>query len=155
MQQFFNNHILKSEQAEYRKEGIFWVPIDIPDNSDCISLIAGKPSGLICLLDSACIMPKGNAETFVNNIFTVQGKHARLTTHNAPVPEKAKVQRKKASNTAAQQKRKQFPPNFMGFLLHHYGKQGGLGIGDWRLEIGRLAHVAPKLTLALLHPFSW
>jgi len=104
LQEFFNAHILKSEQAEYRKEGtgctnrnmhqqlfspdfplhqcccagIFWTPINIPDSTDCISLVSGKPSGVLCLLDSACIMPKGSAESFFNNLFTVHPNHPRL-----------------------------------------------------------------------------
>lgn len=32
LQQFFNNHVLLSEQAEYKKEAIVWDAIDIPDN---------------------------------------------------------------------------------------------------------------------------
>ena len=145
LQEFFNLYILKSEQAEYRKEGIFWTPIAIPDNSgsvlvktlssndsvffylankseserererereegerveegremakgfnmlsntvsstvcygwiDCISLVSSKPSGIMCLLDSACIMPKGSASTFQANLLTVHGQHPRLLVH--------------------------------------------------------------------------
>ena len=55
LQQHFNNAILLSEQKEYAKEAILWTPMDVPDNQDTIDLVAARGTGLIGLLDSACM----------------------------------------------------------------------------------------------------
>uniref|UniRef100_A0A8C0U436 Myosin IXA n=1 Tax=Cyanistes caeruleus TaxID=156563 RepID=A0A8C0U436_CYACU len=51
LQHYFNQHIFKLEQEEYRAEGISWHNIDYIDNSSCINLISKKPTGLLHLLD--------------------------------------------------------------------------------------------------------
>jgi myosin V len=78
LQNFFNNYVLASEQAEYLREGILWQPRSIQDNSDTVSLLEGKPSGILSLVDSVCIMPKGTPEILVQNIFSLHAKHSRL-----------------------------------------------------------------------------
>ena len=35
-------------------EGIQWHPVDYTDNYECLELIAGKPTGLLALLDEEC-----------------------------------------------------------------------------------------------------
>lgn len=54
LQHYFNQHVFKYEQEEYRKEGIRWTNIDFMDNTGCLQLIEGKPNGLLCLLDDQC-----------------------------------------------------------------------------------------------------
>lgn len=54
LQYYFNQHVFKYEQEEYRKEGIRWNNIDFMDNTGCLQLIEGKPSGLLCVLDDQC-----------------------------------------------------------------------------------------------------
>lgn len=54
LQYYFNQHVFKYEQEEYRKEGIRWNNIDFMDNTGCLQLIEGKPNGLLCLLDDQC-----------------------------------------------------------------------------------------------------
>uniref|UniRef100_A0A669P348 Myosin IXA n=1 Tax=Phasianus colchicus TaxID=9054 RepID=A0A669P348_PHACC len=44
LQHYFNQHIFKLEQEEYRAEGISWHNIDYIDNSGCINLISKKPT---------------------------------------------------------------------------------------------------------------
>jgi myosin heavy subunit len=39
LQQFFNEHIFKLEQAEYTAEGIDWTAISFNDNQECLDLI--------------------------------------------------------------------------------------------------------------------
>lgn len=39
LQQYFNEHIFKIEQEEYKKEDIYWSIIDFKDNQECIDLI--------------------------------------------------------------------------------------------------------------------
>uniref|UniRef100_A0A5F7ZMV5 Unconventional myosin-IXa n=1 Tax=Macaca mulatta TaxID=9544 RepID=A0A5F7ZMV5_MACMU len=51
LQHYFNQHIFKLEQEEYRTEGISWHNIDYIDNTCCINLISKKPTGLLHLLD--------------------------------------------------------------------------------------------------------
>ena len=53
LQQQFNQHVFKLEQAEYIKEQIKWSFIDFTDNQPCIDLIE-KKMGIIDLLDEQC-----------------------------------------------------------------------------------------------------
>lgn len=54
LQHYFNQHVFKYEQEEYRKEGIKWKNIDFMDNTGCLQLIEGKVNGLLCILDDQC-----------------------------------------------------------------------------------------------------
>ncbi|XP_064475014.1 unconventional myosin-IXa-like isoform X2 [Ornithodoros turicata] len=54
LQNYFNQHVFKYEQEEYQKEGIQWKNIDFTDNTLCLSLIEGRPHGLLCLLNDQC-----------------------------------------------------------------------------------------------------
>lgn len=68
---YFNQHVFKYEQEEYKREGIHWKNIDFHDNVGCLNLIQGKPHGLLCLLDDQCNFPGASDETvlqkFVNH----------------------------------------------------------------------------------------
>jgi len=54
LQQHFNQHVFKMEQAEYEKEKIDWSYIKFVDNQDVLDLIEKKPFGIIDLLDETC-----------------------------------------------------------------------------------------------------
>lgn len=54
LQFYFNQHVFKYEQEEYRKENIKWKDIEFMDNTGCLQLIEGKPFGLLCVLDDQC-----------------------------------------------------------------------------------------------------
>lgn len=54
LQYYFNQHVFKYEQEEYRREGIKWTDIGFSDNTGCLQLIQGKPGGLLCVLDDQC-----------------------------------------------------------------------------------------------------
>ena len=41
-------------QEEYRGEGIQWESVEFVDNTECLDLIAKKPTGLLLLLDEEC-----------------------------------------------------------------------------------------------------
>ncbi|XP_050884736.1 myosin-15 isoform X1 [Lathyrus oleraceus] len=69
LQQHFNEHVFKMEQAEYRKEEIKWSYIEFIDNQDVLDLIEKKPIGIIALLDEACMFPKSTHETFSTKLF--------------------------------------------------------------------------------------
>ncbi|XP_048473063.1 unconventional myosin-IXAa isoform X2 [Rhincodon typus] len=66
LQHYFNQHIFKMEQEEYRSEGISWHNIDYTDNSGCINLISKKPTGLLNLLDEECNFPQATNQTLLD-----------------------------------------------------------------------------------------
>ena len=51
LQQHFNQHVFKMEQAEYEREKIDWSYIEFVDNQDVLDLIERKPLGILDLLD--------------------------------------------------------------------------------------------------------
>ncbi|XP_068168168.1 unconventional myosin-IXAa-like isoform X4 [Antennarius striatus] len=66
LQHYFNKHIFKLEQEEYRAEGITWHNIDYSDNSGCINLISKKPTALFHLLDEECNFPQASNQTLLD-----------------------------------------------------------------------------------------
>ncbi|KAM6308266.1 unconventional myosin-IXa [Aegotheles albertisi] len=66
LQHYFNQHIFKLEQEEYRAEGISWLNIDYIDNSSCINLISKKPTGLLHLLDEESNFPQATNQTLLD-----------------------------------------------------------------------------------------
>ncbi|XP_055076956.1 unconventional myosin-IXAa isoform X5 [Periophthalmus magnuspinnatus] len=66
LQHYFNQHIFKLEQEEYRAEGISWSNIDYIDNTGCISLISRKPTALFHLLDEECNFPQATNQTLLD-----------------------------------------------------------------------------------------
>ncbi|XP_043257794.1 unconventional myosin-IXAa-like isoform X1 [Colletes gigas] len=71
LQHYFNQHVFQYEQREYRKQGIRWTDIGYSDNSGCLNLIEGKPSGLLCLLDDQCNFPGATNETLLQKFNSV------------------------------------------------------------------------------------
>lgn len=63
---YFNQHVFKYEQEEYKREGISWNNIDFHDNVSCLNLVQGRPYGLLCLLDDQCNFPGASDETVLN-----------------------------------------------------------------------------------------
>ncbi|GAB5355370.1 hypothetical protein AAMO2058_000200100 [Amorphochlora amoebiformis] len=78
LQQFFNVHVIKSEQEEYEREAIYWEAVNVPDNQACLDLILKKTTGLLALLDSACNTPKATHETFTQILFKEYKKHVSV-----------------------------------------------------------------------------
>ncbi|KAK3911746.1 Unconventional myosin-IXa [Frankliniella fusca] len=81
LQYYFNQHVFKYEQEEYRKEGISWTDIDFMDNTGCLQLIEGKPSGLLCVLDDQCNFPGATNETLLQKFNSV---HKENTFYEVP-----------------------------------------------------------------------
>nr|BAA87057.1 unconventional myosin heavy chain [Chara corallina] len=81
LQQHFNTHVFKMEQAEYRKEEINWDNIDFVDNIDVLDLIEKKPLGIIALLDEACMLPRSTAESFARKLGDTFNNHRRFSKH--------------------------------------------------------------------------
>ncbi|CDY31978.1 BnaA07g00170D [Brassica napus] len=69
LQFHFNEHVLKMEQDEYKKEEIEWNHIEFPDNRYVLELIEKKPGGIIALLDEACMFPRSTHETFSQKMY--------------------------------------------------------------------------------------
>uniref|UniRef100_A0AAY4DI86 Myosin IXB n=1 Tax=Denticeps clupeoides TaxID=299321 RepID=A0AAY4DI86_9TELE len=65
LQYYFNQHIFKLEQEEYKAEGITWHNIDYTDNVGCIHLISRKPTGLLQLLDEESNFPHATDKTLL------------------------------------------------------------------------------------------
>ena len=59
LQQHFNQHVFKMEQAEYEREAIEWSYIEFVDNQDVLDLIESK-MGILDLLDESCRFPKAS-----------------------------------------------------------------------------------------------
>eukprot|EP00954_Amorphochlora_amoebiformis_P015098 1182965-Amorphochlora_amoeboformis.AAC.1 len=78
LQRYFNYNIMLSEQAEYQREGIFWKPIELPDNKPTLDLINKRPGGIFALLDNAGQMPKADDKTFTQLLFKEHKLHPML-----------------------------------------------------------------------------
>lgn len=57
LQQHFNQHVFKMEQAEYEREAIDWSYIQFVDNQDVLDLIERK-LGILDVLDEQCRFPR-------------------------------------------------------------------------------------------------
>ena len=60
LQQHFNQHVFKMEQAEYEKEAINWSYIEFVDNQDVLDLVEQK-LGIMDLLDEQCRLARVRA----------------------------------------------------------------------------------------------
>lgn len=70
LQQHFNQHIFKLEQAEYEKEGIDWSYIEFIDNQDILDVIERRANGIISLLDESCMLGSSTDEHFVHKLYS-------------------------------------------------------------------------------------
>mmetsp|Transcript_39006 Transcript_39006/g.63198 ORF Transcript_39006/g.63198 Transcript_39006/m.63198 type:complete len:1245 (+) Transcript_39006:222-3956(+) len=67
LQQQFIQNVLKSEQEEYKVEGIRWNFVAFVDNQACLDLLE-KKNGILSLLDEECVFPKGSDESFTAKV---------------------------------------------------------------------------------------
>eukprot|EP00210_Caulerpa_lentillifera_P009028 g8617.t1 len=80
LQQHFNQHVFKMEQAEYEKEEINWSYITFVDNQDVLDLIEKKPFGIIDLLDETCRFQNATHEDLALKLYSNDDvkKHKRF-----------------------------------------------------------------------------
>ena len=78
LQQFFNVHVIKSEQEEYEREAIYWSPVKVPDNQACLDMILKKTTGVLALLDTACATPKADDTVFTSIVFKEYKNHPSI-----------------------------------------------------------------------------
>ncbi|XP_055844229.1 unconventional myosin-IXa-like isoform X3 [Episyrphus balteatus] len=71
LQYYFNLHVFKYEQNEYKREDIKWSDIEFMDNSGCLHLFESKPTGLLCILDDLCNFPGATNETLLQKFNSV------------------------------------------------------------------------------------
>lgn len=69
LQQHFNHHVFKQEQAEYEREKIDWSYIKFVDNQDVLDLLEGK-MGILDLLDEQCRFPTATGKDLANKLYT-------------------------------------------------------------------------------------
>jgi len=103
LQQFFNNRILKEEQALYEKEGLNVKKIHYIDNQDCIDLIENKQTGIFDILDEENKLPKSSFTHFTSEVHNKNKNHYRLA-----IPRKSKL---KAHREIRDEE---------GFLIRHF-----------------------------------
>lgn len=82
LQQLFIELTLKSEQAEYLKEGIEWEPVAYFDNKVICNLIEEKHKGVIAIMDEECLRPGDRTDmTFLNKLNEQLGDHPHYICH--------------------------------------------------------------------------
>ncbi|XP_067646670.1 unconventional myosin IC isoform X2 [Eurosta solidaginis] len=82
LQQLFIELTLKSEQDEYRREGIEWERVEYFDNKVICNLIEEKYKGIISILDEECLRPGEPTDiTFLAKLTDKLSKHAHYRCH--------------------------------------------------------------------------
>ncbi|XP_037024276.1 unconventional myosin IC isoform X1 [Bradysia coprophila] len=82
LQQLFIELTLKSEQEEYLREGIEWVPVKYFDNKVICNLIEEKHKGIISIMDEECLRPGETTDmTFLNKMNDRLGDHPHYVCH--------------------------------------------------------------------------
>ncbi|KAK9815009.1 hypothetical protein WJX73_004719 [Symbiochloris irregularis] len=69
LQQHFNQHVFKMEQAEYEREAIDWSYIQFVDNQDVLDLIEKKPLGILDTLDEQCRFPRATHSDLATKLY--------------------------------------------------------------------------------------
>ncbi|KFM62967.1 hypothetical protein X975_18401, partial [Stegodyphus mimosarum] len=83
LQQLFIELTLKSEQEEYKKEGIEWEPVEYFNNKIICDLVEERHKGIIAILDEECLRPgEATDATFLSKLENGVGKHPHFISHN-------------------------------------------------------------------------
>ncbi|ETO31547.1 hypothetical protein RFI_05577 [Reticulomyxa filosa] len=114
LQQFFNFHIIRSEQEEYIKESVFWTPLHIPDNTAYIEMVEDAAKGFFVLLDSACKAPQPSVEAWMQEFMKTHGKNPAVRTATQPGSGNARGAPKKTKKKGGPKEK------FTGFMLIHF-----------------------------------
>lgn len=78
LQQHFNKFIFKTEQAEYKEEGLPMNAVTFVDNVQVVELIDGK-GGILRMIDEEGVVPGGNDEALLGKFVKTHGKHAHFS----------------------------------------------------------------------------
>lgn len=83
LQQAFNAHVFKGEQAEYVDEGIDWSYVDFVDNQEVLDLLEGPPhepsTAVFPLVDEACRLPRATHSDLAHALRTRLDSHPRFS----------------------------------------------------------------------------
>lgn len=83
LQQLFITLTLKSEQEEYRSEGIQWEPVEYFDNKIICDLVESKPNGIIAIMDDECTRPgQATDVTFLASLSRHLNSHKHFTSQD-------------------------------------------------------------------------
>ncbi|DAZ98635.1 TPA: hypothetical protein N0F65_000830 [Lagenidium giganteum] len=75
LQATFNQQVFIAEMELYKREGITVGKIKWPDNRECVELIAGKPDGILSILDAEAMNPKPSDEKFLSQLHRKHSKN--------------------------------------------------------------------------------
>ncbi|XP_045772593.1 unconventional myosin IC isoform X2 [Maniola jurtina] len=82
LQQLFIQLTLKSEQEEYLREGIEWVPVEYFNNIIICDLIEERHRGIISILDDECLRPGDATDlSFLEKLSQRLDGHAHFKSH--------------------------------------------------------------------------
>lgn len=83
LQQLFIELTLRTEQDEYRREGIQWEPVTYFDNKIICDLVEEKRNkGIISILDEECLRPgEANDLTFLSKMNSMLAEHPHYLSH--------------------------------------------------------------------------
>lgn len=82
LQQLFIELTLKSEQEEYRKEGIEWQHVDYFNNKVICDLIEEKHKGIVALMDEECLRPGDTSDfSFLEKMDKMLSSHNHYLSH--------------------------------------------------------------------------
>lgn len=73
---YFNQHVFKYEQEEYKREGILWKDIHFVDNIECLKLIEERPNGLLCILDDQCNLSGATNQSMLTSFANQHRSHS-------------------------------------------------------------------------------
>ncbi|ETO11692.1 hypothetical protein RFI_25684, partial [Reticulomyxa filosa] len=112
LQEFFNYHIICSEQEEYMQESLLWRPLQIPSNHLYIEMVEDQAKGFFVLLDGSCRAPQPTVEAFMQEFMKVHG--------NNPTVRAAKGPGGNARGTSKSTKGSTSKEKFFGFTVNHF-----------------------------------
>ena len=102
LQQLFCLHTFKEEEKLYEAEGIEHDHVAFIDNQPVLSLIEGRPTGVLMVLDDeAFIGPKGSDEGFLNNVKQLHDKSELLHVFTLQDRRRARRPASRSSTTRA------------------------------------------------------
>merc|ERR1719464_1195918 len=116
LQQFFNYHIIRSEQEEYIKESVFWKPLTVPDNENYIAFVEDKQKGFWTILDSACKAPKPDPQALFQDIFKRHGDNPCVRKITEPGSGNARGGPAKGKKKSKKKNKERFD----GFEIKHF-----------------------------------
>jgi myosin heavy subunit len=74
LQQFFNQHTFKKEEAVYKQEGVVFKHVEYIDNQPVLDLIEKKPKGILPMIDEELKVPKGTDQTLCDKMLEVHSQ---------------------------------------------------------------------------------